>query len=86
VAVCHVFTDPKEPPIEEFDPDYTDDLGDDLPGVTPHPFVDPVYAMQILRIASALLLCHNITDRLYGSLLLFEPLTLLQPYTCSPCC
>jgi hypothetical protein len=28
--------------------------------------------LQILRIASALLLCHNITDRLHGSLLLFE--------------
>jgi hypothetical protein len=30
-------TDPEEPPTEEFNPDYTDDLGDDLPGATPHP-------------------------------------------------
>jgi hypothetical protein len=36
------FTDPEEPPTEEFDPDYTDDLGDDLPGAMPHPFVDPI--------------------------------------------
>jgi hypothetical protein len=36
------FTDPEEPPIEEFDPDYTNDLGDDLPGATPHPFIDPI--------------------------------------------
>jgi hypothetical protein len=34
--------DPEEPPTEELDPDYTDDLGDDLPGATPHPFVDPI--------------------------------------------
>jgi hypothetical protein len=32
---------PEEPLTEEFDPDYTDDLGDDLPGAMPHPFVDP---------------------------------------------
>jgi hypothetical protein len=30
-------TDPEEPPTEEFDPDYTNDLGDDLLGATPHP-------------------------------------------------
>jgi hypothetical protein len=36
------FIDPEEPPTEEFDPDYTDDLGDDLPGATPHPFIDPI--------------------------------------------
>jgi hypothetical protein len=79
-------TDPEEPPTEEFDPDYTDDLGDDLPGAMPHPFVDPITHCKILRIASALLLCNNNADRLHGSLLLFEPFTLLQPYTCSPCC
>jgi hypothetical protein len=78
-------TDPEEPPTEEFDPNYTDNLGDDLPGATPTHYRS-YYALQIIRIASALLLCHNITDRLHGSLLLFEPLTLLQPYTCSPCC
>jgi hypothetical protein len=36
------FTDPEEPPTKEFDPDYTDDLGDDLPGGMPHPFIDPI--------------------------------------------
>jgi hypothetical protein len=41
-TVCHDFTDPEEPPTEEFDPDYIDDLGDDLLGATPHPFVDPI--------------------------------------------
>jgi hypothetical protein len=35
-------TDPEEPPTEELDPDYTDDLGDDLSGATPHPLVDPI--------------------------------------------
>jgi hypothetical protein len=35
-------TDPEEPPTEEFDLDYTDDLGDDLPGAMPHPLVDPI--------------------------------------------
>jgi hypothetical protein len=35
-------TDPEEPPTKELDPDYTDDLGDDLPGATPHPLVDPI--------------------------------------------
>jgi hypothetical protein len=24
-------------PTEEYDPDYSEDLGDDLPGATPHP-------------------------------------------------
>jgi hypothetical protein len=43
-------TDPKEPPTEEFDPDYTDDLGDDLPGVTPHPFVDPITHCKYLEL------------------------------------
>jgi hypothetical protein len=36
------FADPEEPPTKEFDPDYTDVLGDDLLGATPHPFVDPI--------------------------------------------
>jgi hypothetical protein len=43
-------TDPKEPPTEEFDPDYTDDLGDDLPGATPHPFVDPITHCNYLEL------------------------------------
>jgi hypothetical protein len=30
-------TDPVEPSTEDFDPDYTEDSGDDLPGATPHP-------------------------------------------------
>jgi hypothetical protein len=29
-------TDPEEPPTEDFDPDYIEDLGDDLPGATSH--------------------------------------------------
>jgi hypothetical protein len=58
-------TDPEEPPTKEFDPDYTDDLGDDLLGATP--IRRSYYALQILRIASALLSCSNITDRLHGS-------------------
>jgi hypothetical protein len=44
------FTDPEEPPTEEFDPDYTDDLGDDLPGATPHPFVDPITQCKYLEL------------------------------------
>ena len=30
-------TDPEEPQTEEHDPDYTEELGDDLPGATSHP-------------------------------------------------
>jgi hypothetical protein len=30
-------TDPEEPPTEEYDPDYTEDLGDDLLGATSYP-------------------------------------------------
>jgi hypothetical protein len=30
-------TNLEEPPTEDFDPDYTEDLGDDLPGATTHP-------------------------------------------------
>jgi hypothetical protein len=41
-AVYHDFIDPEEPPTEEFDPGYTEDLGDDLPGATPHPLIDPI--------------------------------------------
>jgi hypothetical protein len=29
-------TDLEEPLTEDFDPDYTEDLGDDLPGTTSH--------------------------------------------------
>jgi hypothetical protein len=44
------FTDPEEPPTAEFDPDYTDDLGDDLLGATPHPFVDPITQCKYLEL------------------------------------
>jgi len=30
-------TDPEEPTTEEHDPDYTEELEDDLPGATSHP-------------------------------------------------
>jgi hypothetical protein len=30
-------TDLEEPPTKDFDPDYTEDLGDDLPSATSHP-------------------------------------------------
>ena len=30
-------TEPEDLPTEEYDPDYNEDLGDDLPGATPHP-------------------------------------------------
>ena len=30
-------TEPEDLPIEEYDPDYSEDLGDDLPGAMPHP-------------------------------------------------
>jgi hypothetical protein len=43
-------TDPEEPLTEEFDPDYTDDLGDDLPGAMPHPFVDPITHCKYLEL------------------------------------
>jgi hypothetical protein len=49
---------PEEPPTEELNPDYTDDLGNDLPGATPHPFIDPIHIANT-RIASALLFCNN---------------------------
>jgi hypothetical protein len=42
--------DPEEPPTEEFDPDYTDDLGDDLPGATPHPLIDPITHRKYLEL------------------------------------
>jgi hypothetical protein len=29
--------DPEEPPTEDFNPDYTEDLGDDLPCAMSHP-------------------------------------------------
>jgi hypothetical protein len=69
------FTDLEEPPTEEFDLDYTDNLGDDLPGATPHPFIDPITHCKYFRNASALLLCNNITDRLHGSLLILSHLS-----------
>ena len=31
------FTDLEEPQTEEHDPDYIEELGDDLPGATSHP-------------------------------------------------
>jgi hypothetical protein len=43
-------TDPEEPPTEEFDPDYNDDLGDDMLGVTPYPFVDPIKHYKYLEL------------------------------------
>ena len=30
-------TEPEDLSTEEDDPDYSEDLGDDLPGATPHP-------------------------------------------------
>ena len=30
-------TDPEEPQTDEHDPDYTEELGDDLPSATSHP-------------------------------------------------
>jgi hypothetical protein len=30
-------TEPEDMPTEDFDPDYSEDLGDDLPSATPHP-------------------------------------------------
>jgi hypothetical protein len=44
------FIDSKEPPTEEFNPEYTDDLGDDQPGATPHPFVDPIMHCKYLEL------------------------------------
>jgi hypothetical protein len=43
------FTDLEEPPTKEFDPDYTDDLGDDLTSDTPHPFEDPITHCKYLE-------------------------------------
>jgi hypothetical protein len=42
--------DPEEPLTEELDPDYTDDLGDDLPGATPHPFIEPITQCKYLEL------------------------------------
>jgi hypothetical protein len=44
------FIDLEEPLTEEFDPNYTNDLGDDLPGATPHPFVDPITHCKYLEL------------------------------------
>jgi hypothetical protein len=44
------FIDLEEPMTEEYDLDYTDDLGDDLPGATPHPFVDPITQCKYLEL------------------------------------
>jgi hypothetical protein len=85
VAVSH-FIDPEEPPTEEFDPDYTDDLGDDQPGATPHPFIDPITHCKYLEL---LVLYFYTIILLIGCMVVYcllKPLTLLQPYTCSPCC
>jgi hypothetical protein len=32
-------TEPEDLPTEEYDPDYSEDLGDDLPGATPYPIL-----------------------------------------------
>ena len=32
-------TEPEDLPTEEYDPDYSKDLGDDLPGAMPHPIL-----------------------------------------------
>jgi hypothetical protein len=62
-------TDSEEPPTKEFDPYYTDELGDDLPGATPHPLVDPIthckylellvlyFYVRILRIGCMVVYC-----------------------------
>jgi hypothetical protein len=78
-------TDPEEPPTKEFDPDYTDDLGDDLPGATPHPLVDPITHCKLLEL---LVLYLSLQIMMIGCMVVtaFEPFTLLQPYSCSPCC
>jgi hypothetical protein len=44
------FIDLEEPLTEEYDLDYTDDLSDDLPGATPHPFVDPITQCKYLEL------------------------------------
>jgi hypothetical protein len=78
-------TDPEEPPTEELDPDYTDDLGDDMPGATPHPFIDPITHCKYLELLE---LYFQAILLLIGCMLVttFEPFTLLQPYSYSPCC
>ena len=53
-------TDPEEPTTEEYDPDYTEEPEDDLPGATSHATsLNPIsHAMNVE--ASALLLCNNL--------------------------
>jgi hypothetical protein len=47
-------TEPEDLPTEEYDHNYSEDLGDDLLGVTPPPnLIDPI-THAIIRIASAL--------------------------------
>jgi hypothetical protein len=43
-------TDSEELPTEELDPDNIDDLGDDLPSATPHPFIDPITHCKYLEL------------------------------------
>jgi hypothetical protein len=69
--------DPEEPPTEEFDPDYTDDLGDDLPGATPHPFVDPITHCKYLEL---LVLYFYVIMLLIGCMVVYYFLSHL------PCC
>jgi hypothetical protein len=71
------FTDLEEPLTEEFDPDYTDDLGDDLPGAMPHPFIDPITQWKYLEL---LVLYFYIIMMMIGCMVVYCFLSHL------PCC
>jgi hypothetical protein len=71
------FIDLEEPPTKEFDPDYTDDLGNDLPGATPHPFVDPIMHCKYLEL---LVLYFYVLILLIGCMVVYCFLSHL------PCC
>jgi hypothetical protein len=71
------FIDPEEPLTEEFDPNYTDDLGDDLPSAMPHPFIDPITQCKYLEL---LVLYFYIIMMLIGCMVVYCFLSHL------PCC
>jgi hypothetical protein len=52
-------TEPEDLPTEEYDPDYSEDLGDDLPGAMPHPISYILLHMLKLEMLVLYLLRNN---------------------------
>jgi hypothetical protein len=69
--------DPEEPLTKEFDPDYTNELGDDLPSATPYPVIDPITHCKYLEL---LVLYFYVIMMLIGYMVVYCFLSHL------PCC